>query len=203
MHSVQFTAPDEHNREAGHFHAPPPPPLPTYDVPTTEEPEPRYYNEYGGFVNNPPPYRKGCCDKQQDCCGRPQERCDEFDDCGPRTEKAICDDWKYLDKFWKTWGEQVKEEFTCTPRPKEECDAICLAATKSWLHVPYFPAFHRPGWLFRYLIGPFDQEWGEWILSDIVAGITIALTLIPQVRFMSILINLSKLKSNSFFIDHL
>ena len=31
----------------------------------------------------------------------------------------------------------------------------------NWTHLPYFPAFHRPGWLLRYIVGPYDSAWGS------------------------------------------
>ena len=48
------------------------------------------------------------------------------------------------------------------------------------IHVPFFPAFHRPGWLLRYVVGPYDAFWRESVLADFWAGITVALLLIPQ-----------------------
>lgn len=51
----------------------------------------------------------------------------------------------------------------------------------SWLHVPYLPSLHSPGWLTRYIVGPYDGDWFEGIFSDFWAGITVALTLVPQV----------------------
>ncbi len=58
---------------------------------------------------------------------------------------------------------------------------------KNWYFIPYFPAFHRPGWLLRYVVGPHDFNLLESVFFDIWAGITVALTLIPQViSFISI-----------------
>lgn len=51
---------------------------------------------------------------------------------------------------------------------------------KPWIHIPYFPAFHQPGWLLKYAVGPYDQTWIESIISDVLAGITVGLTLVPQ-----------------------
>jgi hypothetical protein len=51
----------------------------------------------------------------------------------------------------------------------------------SFIHIPYLPAFHSPGWLLRYLIGPYDAVWLDNFLSDAGAGLTVGLTLIPQV----------------------
>lgn len=49
------------------------------------------------------------------------------------------------------------------------------------VYVPYLPAFHHPGWLLRYCVGPYTTELIESFFADIIAGITVALTLIPQV----------------------
>jgi hypothetical protein len=35
------------------------------------------------------------------------------------------------------------------------------------IHTPYFAAFHRPGWMLRYLLGPFDLQWIELLFSDV------------------------------------
>lgn len=56
-----------------------------------------------------------------------------------------------------------------------------LDGIKSWIHVPYLPAFHQPGWMLAYIAGPYDLAWVESIFVDIWAGITVGLTLIPQV----------------------
>lgn len=57
-------------------------------------------------------------------------------------------------------------------------------AFKIWtkfIHIPYFPLLHRPGWLLRYLVGPYDSDWAESLYNDVVSGLTVGLTLIPQV----------------------
>jgi len=79
------------------------------------------------------------------------------------------------------------------PKPSNDvrmCGGECPASSSegkliaegllSWIHLPYFPAFHRPGWLFRYLIGPYDKELAQMFISDLVAGLTVAMTLVPQ-----------------------
>jgi MFS superfamily sulfate permease-like transporter len=63
-------------------------------------------------------------------------------------------------------------------------------ASKSFIHIPYFPAFHRPGWFLRYLIGPYDADWIESAIADVKAGITVGLTLIPQGLSYATLANL-------------
>ena len=39
---------------------------------------------------------------------------------------------------------------------------------------------NRPGWLVRYAVGPYDVVWIENLIADVCAGVTVALTLIPQ-----------------------
>ena len=43
----------------------------------------------------------------------------------------------------------------------------------SWIHIPYFPSFHRPGWLLRYVVGPYNNEWQEMFIGDVWAGLTV------------------------------
>lgn len=53
----------------------------------------------------------------------------------------------------------------------------------NYIHIPYLPIIHSPGWLLRYVLGPYNDEWTENLYSDIIAGLTVGLTLVPQVRF--------------------
>lgn len=79
---------------------------------------------------------------------------------------------------------------------RAECfdpDAI-LAAGKTtavglskFVYLPYFPAFHRPGWMLRYIVGPHTPELMTNLFTDFVAGITVALTLVPQVCHCNII----------------
>jgi len=100
---------------------------------------------------------------------------------------------------FKNWVAEVKAEWVATYEEfKEELipknvskDGFKTAFaegivyfTENWIHIPYFPAFHRPGWLLRYIVGPFDGKWVEGIFADFWAGITVALTLIPQVIYL-------------------
>jgi hypothetical protein len=56
-----------------------------------------------------------------------------------------------------------------------------ISSIHTWFYMPFLPALHRPGWMLRYFVGPFDTEWLESFFADFWAGITVALTLIPQV----------------------
>eukprot|EP01099_Mayorella_cantabrigiensis_P005267 TRINITY_DN414_c0_g2_i1.p1 TRINITY_DN414_c0_g2~~TRINITY_DN414_c0_g2_i1.p1 ORF type:complete len:528 (-),score=105.36 TRINITY_DN414_c0_g2_i1:704-2287(-) len=76
-------------------------------------------------------------------------------------------------------AEEIKEE--CLPPPMTDSTMKKIKYfAKRWTHIPYLPAFHRPGWLLRYLVGPYDVPWLEGVVSDFMAGLTVALTLIPQ-----------------------
>lgn len=63
-------------------------------------------------------------------------------------------------------------------------------AVRNSFYFPYLPAFHRPGWLLRYIVGPYDAIWAENLYADIWAGITVAMLLIPQALSYATLANL-------------
>ena len=52
---------------------------------------------------------------------------------------------------------------------------------RRFIHNPDLPAFHKPGWLLDYALGPFNAELLGNLTLDFWAGVTVALTLIPQV----------------------
>eukprot|EP01034_Spumella_vulgaris_P027443 gene27443-34159_t len=56
--------------------------------------------------------------------------------------------------------------------------------------MPYLPALHSPGWLLRYTVGPHNIDMLEMAFYDIWAGITVAMTLIPQALSYAKLANL-------------
>jgi hypothetical protein len=70
----------------------------------------------------------------------------------------------------------------CIPTFSREQAGEALEFAKKNLFVPYLPAFWSPGWLTRYALGPFNQEWLDNFVGDFAAGITVSLTLIPQVN---------------------
>lgn len=85
----------------------------------------------------------------------------------------------YTDETVELAKEVRKEVFSY-----EALEVLIIESRKkvrSLFHIPYFPAFHRPGWLLRYLVGPYSVELLANLFSDFWAGITVALTLIPQV----------------------
>lgn len=63
---------------------------------------------------------------------------------------------------------------------KDKASSLAIYLKENWIHIPYFPAFHRPGWLLKYAVGPYDANWAESVFADFWAGVTVALTLIPQ-----------------------
>ena len=74
----------------------------------------------------------------------------------------------------------VKTE--CTPQVSAvDTFKYVSEVLSTWVHIPYFPGFHSPGWLLRYLVGPYNSEWLDGITADFGAGITVGLVLIPQV----------------------
>ena len=98
-------------------------------------------------------------------------------------------------------AEQTKEDYVhcfeeikyeCTPeiRPLNYYSDLTKQTMRAWIHIPYFPAFHRPGWLLRYIFGPYDSEWVTLLIADFCAGLTVALTLIPQALSYAQLANL-------------
>ena len=64
-----------------------------------------------------------------------------------------------------------------------------LLALLGFIYVPHFPLFHRPGWLVKILVGPYDGAWGDALLCDFMAGLTVAMTLIPQALSYATLAN--------------
>ena len=48
------------------------------------------------------------------------------------------------------------------------------------IHIPHLPAFWRPGWLARYIMGPHNLDLLDSFISDLWAGVVVAMTLIPQ-----------------------
>ena len=67
--------------------------------------------------------------------------------------------------------------------------------TRSFYYVPYMPAFAYPGWLTKYIKGLYNSETRlatieNIVFGDFVAGITVAMTLIPQGLSYATLANL-------------
>ena len=55
---------------------------------------------------------------------------------------------------------------------------------------PYLPSFHSPGWLLRLLVGPHSLSLLYNCFYDLLAGFTVALTLIPQALSYATIANL-------------
>lgn len=83
---------------------------------------------------------------------------------------------------------EIKDE--CYPSiTVSSMSSVTSSVLSSWESI-YFPALHSPGWLLRYTVGPHTPELIESLLSDVSAGITVALTLVPQVLGFAALANL-------------
>jgi len=74
---------------------------------------------------------------------------------------------------------EVKVECLDILEVREIFDYV-ISKWPEYIHVPYFPCISKPGWLLRFIIGPHDYNLFEVFYSDIFAGITVAMTLIPQ-----------------------
>ncbi len=95
---------------------------------------------------------------------------------------SLLDEWRASLQSLKHLHSEVLFEFTpSSSRPISAYAAEAIAFGKSFIHVPYFPFLHRPGWLLRYALGPFDANYVESLVYDFAAGITVSLLLIPQV----------------------
>ena len=102
---------------------------------------------------------------------------------------------------WVSFFSEVGRE--CNPFPLQ-------TISMSW-RGPYLPAFHSPGWMLKYILGKSDKETKividiskfifpsqgphtpdlfESFFSDVTAGITVALTLVPQVLGFAAIANL-------------
>eukprot|EP01038_Epipyxis_sp_PR26KG_P007870 gene7870-10684_t len=88
----------------------------------------------------------------------------------------------------EVYEELIEECFT----PLTHSSAL-LQHLKHWrqyVHIPYFPSFHKPGWLLRILVGPYNFDLFEQCFMDFWAGVTVAMTLIPQALSYAQLANL-------------
>ena len=81
---------------------------------------------------------------------------------------------------WKDFLSEVVYELTPPHSFSHYCVELAHLARSS-IYVPYFPFLHRPGWLLRYVVGPYDSDYLENLIYDISGGVTVALLLIPQV----------------------
>lgn len=75
---------------------------------------------------------------------------------------------------------EIKDECLPTSAGLKGHVLEAVSITRGLFYLPRFPAFHSPGWLVRYIVGPYDKEWLEGVYYDISSGITIGLILIPQ-----------------------
>ena len=62
-------------------------------------------------------------------------------------------------------GASIQNDFM-SPFPKsinEYKKLVKYASREFWnyVHIPYLPAFHHPGWLLRYILGPYDKNYFE------------------------------------------
>jgi len=118
------------------------------------------------------------------------------DTAAPPNNAPISASGKFVSHAVGTFKSSVKNTKRNTKEFAQEIKAECFEVfevyesinfiRENWykfIFVPYLPAFHRPGWLLRYVVGPHTWDLFFTLFSDFWAGITVALTLIPQVCF--------------------
>ena len=97
--------------------------------------------------------------------------------------------FSWIESFAGNCAEEIKDE--CIP--SLDTDAFgsfdVMALLKKYLTLPYMPALSRPGWLKKYIMGPHDAALLDSFLSDLWAGVIVAMTLIPQVSINFIFLN--------------
>lgn len=76
----------------------------------------------------------------------------------------------------KCWQKQIFTWLPCFDEPSQKNIVKVNVSTDERLELN----LNRPGWAVRYMVGPFDANWLEYLITDVCAGITVALTLIPQ-----------------------
>ena len=79
---------------------------------------------------------------------------------------------------------------SCRSIELQSCKKYQLMLTTNSRSISVSDKNYRPGWLVRYIVGPYDYVWLDSLVSDILAGITVALTLIPQGNYYLLLIPL-------------
>jgi hypothetical protein len=75
--------------------------------------------------------------------------------------------------------QEVAKECNCFALYKK--DFSQSFSFRHFIHAPFLPPLQQPGWLLEYLLGPFDEQWLENFYTDAQAGLTVLLTLVPQV----------------------
>jgi len=76
--------------------------------------------------------------------------------------------------------ENVKSAIQAECIPTEGVVKALYTQLTSIFHIPFLPAFTRPGWLLTIVKPPYTPEKLDALILDGVAGLTVAFTLIPQ-----------------------
>lgn len=92
---------------------------------------------------------------------------------------------KYCKEKFIDLGIEINEcfleiNYECLPKNPKKVFKRTLDQLVSWVHIPYFPPIHHPGWLTTYIVGPYNEKYIEVLISDVIAGLTVSLTCIPQ-----------------------
>jgi SulP family sulfate permease len=81
--------------------------------------------------------------------------------------------------------------YECIPKNPKKIIKRTLDQLFSWIHIPYFPPIHHPGWLTTMIVGPYNSKYIEVLISDVIAGATVSLTCIPQAMSYATIASLS------------
>ena len=82
-----------------------------------------------------------------------------------------------------SWSKEIHDECFGCMRTFEvfEVFEIFRDNWRRFVYNPYLPSLHKPGWMLNYALGPYNAELFGSFMLDFWAGVTVALTLIPQV----------------------
>ena len=84
---------------------------------------------------------------------------EEAPGCYESTVHGVKAAWTSTKEDYVHFYDELKDEFTPSVRPASYYKELVQDTMKAWIHIPYLPALHRPGWFLRYVFGPFDSEW--------------------------------------------
>lgn len=80
--------------------------------------------------------------------------------------------------------------YECTPSISARTGIKVILEFIGIVYIPYLPSLKNPGWLTKYIFGPYDREYFHVLFADIIAGIVLGLIIIPQALAYSLLAGL-------------
>jgi len=80
-------------------------------------------------------------------------------------------------------SELLRSSGDCWAEIQHECIpsnvGTLLPFLRQIFHIPFLPLLNRPGWLVKYVYGPYDNFYSN-LSNDFFSGMTVAITLVPQ-----------------------